>query len=419
MKQDPLFSILYILGTGMAIAMVMVMAVLYYIKVGDIYPEIHRSRTMVAVSSHMQERENKGSNSTANFSIPFIKECFYPLEGVEAVSAFSSATGMVIPETGKRRVQVTQKKVDVAFWKVFEFEFLHGAPFTKADFESGTGTVVISDKLSRRLYGTTEAVGRTLKMDTRNYRICGVVVQPSYAMKMSYADVWMPYTCNRGEILSSWLDVLGSYQVAILLPQGGDAEKVNEQVDEFVRKFNQLPHRGYELQMHGQPYMHWKTLFYKSDMEELDYRKVLGQVAIYLVLLLLVPTLNLSGMIASRMERRLPELGVRKAFGASKGKLFTQVVWENLLLTVLGGVLGLLLTFGLMVAAQNWLLTLLDGGTKLLPDGAQGITWDMLFNPTLFLLTFVVCVLLNLLSALVPAALALRKNIVYSLSKKQ
>ena len=40
-----------------------------------------------------------------------------------------------------------------------------------------------------------------------------------------------------------------------------------------------------------------------------------------LLVLLLVPALNLSGMIASRMESRLAEMGVRKSFGAGRGKL--------------------------------------------------------------------------------------------------
>ena len=39
-------------------------------------------------------------------------------------------------------------------------------------------------------------------------------------------------------------------------------------------------------------------------------------------MLLLVPALNLSGMISSRMERRLPEMGIRKAFGATGERRF-------------------------------------------------------------------------------------------------
>ena len=63
---------------------------------------------------------------------------------------------------------------------------------------------------------------------------------------------------------------------------------------------------------------------------------------------------------------------------------------------------------------------MLDGGTQPLPDSVQmSITTDMLFNPTLFAVTFVVCVVLNLLSALIPTCVALKKDIVYSLSRQK
>ena len=155
-------------------------------------------------------------------------------------------------------------------------------------------------------------------------------------------------------------------------------------------------------------------------MEDLDFFMVARKMGLWLLMLLLVPALNLSGMISSRMERRLPEMGVRKAFGATGGRLFSQIVWENLLLTCLGGIIGLVISYGMVVFAKDWLLTMLDGGTSPLPDSVQmSITTDMLFNPTLFLIAFVVCIVLNMVSALIPACIALKKDIVYSLNKQK
>lgn len=214
--------------------------------------------------------------------------------------------------------------------------------------------------------------------------------------------------------------VLGPFQVAVLLPSAADAGRVKSQVDEYVRKFNALPHDGYHLVMHGQPYLYWKSLFHVSDMDDLDFFVIVRQVGVWLLMLFLVPALNLSGMISSRMERRLPEMGIRKAFGATGQSLFSQIMWENLLLTCLGGVMGLILSFSMVYFAGNWLLTMLDGGTQPLPDSVRmSITADMLFNPTLFAVAFVVCVILNLFSALIPACVALKKDIVYSLSRQK
>ena len=139
-----------------------------------------------------------------------------------------------------------------------------------------------------------------------------------------------------------------------------------------------------------------------------------------LLVLLLVPALNLSGMIASRMESRLAEMGVRKSFGAGRGKLLGQVMWENLLLTLLGGVLGLLIAWLAIYAGREWLFFLLDDFAEAVPQDANAyVSGEMLFAPLVFLCAFVLCVLLNLLSALLPAWLSLRKPIIHSLYERR
>lgn len=422
LKQNPLFSSLYIIGTGLAISMVMLLAVLYYVKVGDIYPETNRSRMLIASTVHMQNIEDNTWNNTWMYSGVFVKECFYPLKGVEAVTAVTDATSWFVKVNNvKRPLSAMVKLTDTGFWKVFDFSFIHGKPFTEADFRSGIREAVISEELARFVFQKTDVVGQYIKLNYADYRVCGVVKSPSYAMNLSYAQAWLPYTCIPDYVKnnSQW-DAIGPFKVAILLPSVGAAGNVKSQVDEYVRKFNLLPHEGYRLLMHGQPYLYWKTLFYANDMADLDFFKVLRQMGLWVLMLLLVPALNLSGMISSRMERRLPEIGVRKAFGATSRRLFSQIMWENLLLTCLGGIIGLFISFGMVVSARGWLLTVLDGGTAPLPDSVQmGITADMLFNPALFVMTFVVCVVLNLISALIPACIALKKDIVYSINKQK
>lgn len=422
LRQQPLFSCFYIVATGLAISMVMVLAVLYYIKVGDIYPETHRSRMLVASSAHMQYTKNTDWNTTWKFSAPFVKDCFYPLKGVEAVTAVSGADSWFVNVRNvKRPLSALVKLTDTGFWKVFDFSFIYGQPFTDADFQSGMRIAVISEDMARRVFGKGDAVGEYIKLNYTDYRVCGVVKSPSYAMKLSYAQVWLPYTCQPDYVRDNneW-GVIGPFQVAILLPSVVDADRVKSQVDEYVRKFNALPHDDYHLVLHGQPYLYWKTLFYVNDMDDLDFFMIVRQMGLWLLMLLLVPALNLSGMISSRMERRLPEMGIRKVFGATGKRLFSQIIWENLLLTCLGGIMGLILSFSMVYFAKSWLLTMLDGGTKPLPDSVQmSITTDMLFNPTLFAVTFVVCVILNLFSALIPTCVALKKDIVYSLSRQK
>ena len=155
-------------------------------------------------------------------------------------------------------------------------------------------------------------------------------------------------------------------------------------------------------------------------MTDLDFMKIFRQIGAVLLILLLVPALNLSGMISGRMEKRLPEIGVRKAFGAASCVFFSQIIWENLILTVIGGCLGLIISYGMVFLSINWLLTLLDDNVTALPDGVGvSITPQMLFSPVLFMAVFLICVMINLFSAVIPAYLSLRKDIVYSINKQK
>ena len=123
-------------------------------------------------------------------------------------------------------------------------------------------------------------------------------------------------------------------------------------------------------------------------------------------------------MIASRMESRLAEMGVRKSFGAGRGKLLGQVMWENLLLTLLGGLLGLVVAWVLIYMGREWIFSILSGMP--IPAGANAsVSGEMLFAPAVFGCALLFCVVLNMMSALVPAWLSLRKPIVNSLYERR
>ena len=113
-------------------------------------------------------------------------------------------------------------------------------------------------------------------------------------------------------------------------------------------------------------------------------------------------------------------MGVRKSFGAGRKILLSQVMWENLLLTALGGALGLLLAWLALYVGREWIFTVLDSWPNMVPEGVEvRVSGEMLFAPLVFLAALVLCVVLNLLSALIPAWYSLRKPIVNSLNEKR
>ena len=111
------------------------------------------------------------------------------------------------------------------------------------------------------------------------------------------------------------------------------------------------------------------------------------------------------------MEGRLPEMGVRKAFGANRSTWLSMVLWENLCLTIAGGIIGFAAAF----------LMLKFGITDLFVTGNRAdesiVTNEMVLSGQIIIFIFLVCCLLNIMSALVPAWRSLRKPIVESLKE--
>lgn len=177
----------------------------------------------------------------------------------------------------------------------------------------------------------------------------------------------------------------------------------------------------WQLELWKQPTSHWLSVF-QSHPSDAGFNpwKTAGYLIVVVLVLLLVPALNLSGLIASRMESRLAEMGVRKSFGAGRNILLSQVMWENFFLTLAGGLLGLVLAWIVVYVGREWVFTLLDQWSEAVPQGVDAyVSGEMLFAPAVFAIAFLLCLALNLLSALLPAWMSLRKPIVYSLYEKR
>ena len=65
LKQNKLFSMLYIVGTGLAIAMTMIMAVVYYVKIAPVYPEANRMNTLYLSNSKFTQGSGNNSRTSA------------------------------------------------------------------------------------------------------------------------------------------------------------------------------------------------------------------------------------------------------------------------------------------------------------------------------------------------------------------
>ena len=414
LKQNPLLSTISILGTAFAITMIMAIVITWQTKYADLEPEVNRSRCLYFSAMHVQGKENKDWNNFGKPSAAFMKECIQPLPEVEACTAFSTADVALVSLTdGNYRLKVDAMSTDPDFWKIFKLQFLDGKSFTEAERGGDMQSVVISASVARKLFGTTEAAGRQMLLNREVVRIIGVVKDISVTAKDAYAQVWSMYHSNELNV-TGWWSYNGNRTIAVLARTPDDFPAIKQGVEKRVKDVNAgLEQR--QIDIMEQPdniVAHvnhvWSNIGPNLPMLYLQY-------GIALFIILLVPSLNLCGLSNSRMQQRVSELGVRKAFGATDGTLVRQILNENLVLTLIGGVVGLIFSYLAVYAMRTWLFTNSDNiGTA----GDFSLSMGALFSPAVFVLAFVFCLLINLLSAGLPAWLATRRTIVDSLNDK-
>lgn len=409
--HNKLFSAIYIFGTALALATVTMFAVVMWTKVAPVYPEYKRGET--AYFRSVEVRANDGhSSSQGAMSLYVTRDILSKLPSVKKATVFLDAWGdaYVQCDTGAPDIRVRRKPTDTAFFEIYDLKFLAGRPFDQAEFESGLYTAVITDGLARQAFGNSDwesMIGREISLDFKKYKVCGVVKQGTPTEEWSFAHIFYPYTTTNKTLReSSRHPFMGSFVLVVLTD---DIESLRAEAQAVVDRENSMSDE-YTVSFLQYPIDHiTDTLGDNGYEDDFTIGGFLFGVGIVLLVLLIVPALNLSGMISGRMEERLAEMGVRKSFGATPGRLLRDVLWENLVLTVLGGIAGFLLA---------WLL-LNAGIANIVAQGDYGVeavvTSEMIFSPVIFVFTFAVCCVLNVMSALVPAWRSLRRPIVQSL----
>lgn len=406
LRENALVSTISVAGTALSIAMIMVIVLLIQVKLAGYSPESERGR-MLYISGTRAISKEKSANNNGRMSARVVKECFYSLKSPEAVTAIN-AESRAVSLPGKRLFEeYAIKYTDPGFWKVFDFHFQQGHPFTEADFQSGLPVAVVNEVVAAKLFGSENPVGKTIIVDYVPHTITGVVREVSRAASDAFAEVWIPYTSNSMLYQSSFCEgVAGSFVVVILAKEAGDFETIRNELKQQSARFN-AGQQDYEVNFINNPLDRMDIAAGSTGFRKVEFREYLLDTGLLLLFLLLVPALNLTSVIQSSVQKRKGEVGLRKAFGATRKKLMMQVFVENLVITCLGGILGLLLAFVLLILCKTFLLdkdTLLNAG--------------MLFKPSLFAAALLFALLLNLLSAAIPAFRISREQIVNALNDK-
>ena len=422
MRQHKLFTGMYLLGTAVSIALAMTIFIVLYIKLGPIYPEYERDR-MISLS-YMSYCE-KGYEDRRIFCLAspiFLQKIREEAKYLDEMCIYKNIPYgdeeivVTAVKTGDEAETNAYSRVDSKYWKVFNFNFIHGRPF--APEEENKPVAVITSRLAKQLFAHDKVCGEDIYIDTVRYKIAGVVEEPKTCISTTYTsnDIWIPSSYKYSNYDYNH-DIIGNESPTMLATSPETTDSLIAEIKDIFERMKQQQgsseYQNLEIFMSKQ----WEDAFNLNGVTQED-NSFFDAIAKYLYAILaflFIPALNLCGMISSRMSGRLVEIGVRKAYGATDRSIISQVLWENLLLTLIGAIIGLALSYLIMGTGYSWVMRMFYSRAHIV----SGITAEMLFNPTIIAIILLLTLVVNISSALVPTLFALRSNIIQSLYQRR
>lgn len=405
LRENPLVGFFTILGTVLAVATMMILVLTYQIKTASFAPVSERNRMLYINVIEDLNKDNAGY-SGGGMGYNIVQQCFYKMTIPEEVTAVTSnVTQKQTSVQGNKKIrQCDVRGTDANFWKVFDFHFINGTSYTESMFASAMPVAVISDKVAREFFGTTEAAGRIIQLDYVDYKVLGVVASVSDAVSEAYGEIWAPYSLNEEAMEADFTESIGGeLQVCILAKSKSDFDAIRQEAQSRVATFNS-GQKEFKANIWKQPITSIQRMFYYVQGDHLDgnFSGMLMLAALFLFL----PIFNLLGIMFSQIKKRSPEIGLRKAFGATSTKIIGQLIIENFAITFIGSVIGVVVSIIFLYVVKDSLFGYPDVKLHL----------SMILKPTLFVAAILVCLLINILSTILPAWRIAKAEIVESLN---
>lgn len=410
LKSQPLLTWISISGTALAIFLIMTVVMLQKVMTAPFAPESSRDRLLYY--SYISVKYPDGAESNCPMSWQFIKEVILPLKSSETFTCFKNgAEKAVLSEVGGNSVSVIERQTDHRFWNVFDFTFVSGKPFSEDDFNTRSATAVITRSVAQKLFGTQNAAGREILVNGIPYRITGVVEDVSELATATYAQIWT--NVAKTTLYDDWSDLTGWMSAIILAPSADDFDAIRNEIDLRTAELNKrLSASGKRIITRNRPYSQAKQAIKTSSAIEPDLALWNMQMGMVYLILLIVPAINLLSMTQSRLKRRMGEIAIRRSFGCQRNAIIRDLFVENLMLTLVAGVIGLVLSIGFACVFDSVVFEEM-AITTVSASPSELLHWST------FLLALFFCFVLNLLSNSIPAWKASRTSVVEAMSGRK
>lgn len=399
LKRRKFFTFISLFGISITLTMLIVLTAFIDKVVNDNYPDKKRDRLL-----YINTIEQRGEHSMNSGPLSFYYLTRYagrlktPVQ--MAVSSTPKGTNTYL---NNKKLSFNYKYTSAAYWELLDYDFLEGKGFTRQQTDNQEPVAVISEDTKKQYFGDLPSVtGKYIEADNVRYRVCGVVKNVPVTNYMLYSDIYLPYTVSKGDYNTN-KGYSGNYIGILLAATKAEVPKIQREYEQMVSRLPMSDPKEYnKIYSHADPFL---LAYLRTGNEEKSGLGIaLTAIGVFVLLVMLLPTLNLVNINITRIMERSSEIGVRKAFGASSRTLTGQFIVENLVLTLLGGLIGFVLSFIVLQIVNS---------LQPIPNLTLSV------NFTVFLVALLTCLVFGLLSGAYPAWRMSRLPVVTALKDQQ
>jgi putative ABC transport system permease protein len=309
-----------------------------------------------------------------------------PMRSVASVAAVTNPAPVSVYQSTTVR-ELMLRRTDAQYWRILDFVVLEGRVISEADLEKGRFVAVLNESSARKIFPKMHAVGSQLNVAGQQFEVIGVVQDVMHLN--AFADIWTPITSAPSSEYRQ--QIWGDFSALLLAKNAADIPAIKAEVLALTpRVAAEDPGQWQQAFLHADGKLDYfaRELLGHREQPDSGATQLLLAIGAFMLIFMLLPALNLVNLNIGRIMERGVEIGVRKAFGASSNQLVAQLVVENILLSLLGGALALLLAKGVLV----WL-----GSSGVIPY------LQIQINFAVFALGLILTIVFGVLSGVVPA----------------
>ncbi|MDZ4708078.1 MAG: FtsX-like permease family protein [Saprospiraceae bacterium] len=390
LKRRKLFTFISLFGISLTLTVLIVVVAFLDHLFAPNYPELQRKQLLYIERVELKDTTQLGSN-TSSVGYYFIKEYISKLKTPEKIAFCTSPRTINGYSPTGNKIRLLQKYTDANFWEVTDFNFLEGRPYTQNDIDRQASVVVINEQIRDDYFGKGQQVtGKTFEIDNIKYQVIGVVKGSPITRFYTSSDIYIPYNLTKDDLKSTELN--GPY---IVILRGTDPQNLLEIRAEFAALVPKIPlppggtwFKPGILYAHAESYLEGisRQLFTDGTESGLKYFYIV--IFSFMALFMTLPAINLVNINMNRIMERASEIGIRKAFGASSTTLTWQFIIENVILSLMGTLIAVVLSVGVIYYINH---------CGLIPNA------DLLVNWTVLGWAVVLSIVFGLFSGVYPA----------------